>query len=89
MISRPRFDRYVTAEEREEFLTALISQATLIDVNVRIDLCRDPADDRILELAVSGGAAFLVTGDSDLLCLKECQGVRIVSPADFLRARES
>ena len=48
--------------------------------------CRDPEDDRILELAVSGRADFVITGDADLLAMDPFRGTRIVTPADFLHA---
>ena len=44
----------------------------------------DPDDDRILECAVSAGAEYIVTGDKDLLRLKQYDSIRIVNVADFL-----
>ena len=43
-------------------------------------------DNMVLELAVSGGADFIVTGDQDLLVLDPFQGIRIVTPEAFLVA---
>jgi uncharacterized protein len=45
---------------------------------------KDPDDDKYVAAAVDGRAGFLVAGDSDLLDLKEYQGIRIVSPRVFL-----
>ena len=45
---------------------------------------RDPTDDRILELAVSGNARSITTGDKDLLVLHPFQGIEILTPALFL-----
>jgi uncharacterized protein len=45
---------------------------------------RDPDDDKYLTAAVEGGATFVVSGDPDLLDIKEHDGVRIVSPRQFL-----
>jgi len=44
----------------------------------------DPDDDKHIAAAVEGRAAFVVTGDPDLLALKEHEGIRIVSPRAFL-----
>jgi len=44
----------------------------------------DPDDDKYIAAAVEGRAAFVVTGDPDLLALKEHEGIRIVSPRTFL-----
>jgi putative PIN family toxin of toxin-antitoxin system len=47
-------------------------------------VCRDRDDDKYLAAAVEGSATFLVSGDPDLLDLEEHDGVRIVSPRQFL-----
>ena len=43
----------------------------------------DPDDDKILEAAVAGEAAFVVSGDRHLLQLRTYRGIRIVTPAVF------
>ena len=86
VISRPRFDRYVSDEERALFLAALLDASEVVEVIDSVRACRDPKDDRILELAVSGNADCIVTGDGDLLVLNPFRGVAIMMPADFLRA---
>ena len=45
---------------------------------------RDPKDDKFLDAAISGKATFLVSSDHDLQVLKEFQGIKIVSPKEFL-----
>ncbi len=68
---------------------ALLSE--LAEVLVRPELaiplnaCRDPADNMLLECAVSGNAEWIVSGDKDLLMLHPFHGVKIVSPADLLK----
>jgi uncharacterized protein len=44
---------------------------------------RDPSDNLVLEAAVAGGAAAIVSGDRDLLGLKQFRSIRIVSPREF------
>ena len=62
----------------------LLEQATMIDpVPLPPDICRDPDDVKILGLAVSANANYIVTGDKDLLVLKEFQGIPILSPRAF------
>ena len=46
-------------------------------------ICRDPDDDHILSCAIAASADYLVTGNSDLLELREFRGTRIVAPRDF------
>ena len=81
---RGRFDRYVTLRERAEFFEGLVSDAEFVEITETIQVCRDPKDDRILELAVNGNAAYIVTGDADLLVLNPFRGIEILRPADFL-----
>jgi predicted nucleic acid-binding protein len=57
---------------------------TMVDVTEKINLCRDPADDKFLELAVSGQAAILLTGDVDLLMLHPWRDVQILTPRQFI-----
>ena len=84
VVSRPKFDRYVTPSERERFLGLLLRDAHLVEITESIRACRDPKDDQVLELAVCGRADRLITGDADLLVLDPFRGIRIVTPTDFL-----
>ena len=45
---------------------------------------RDEADNSVLETAVVGKCQWLITGDKDLLTLKEYNDVKIVGPGEFL-----
>lgn len=49
----------------------------------RINICRDLSDNKFIELGLSSRADFLVTGDDDLLVLKEVRGLKIITPADL------
>lgn len=51
---------------------------------LHIDICRDPADNFILELALESKADFIVTGDKDLLVLKHFRKIPIVTPKKFI-----
>ena len=84
VLSRKRFSRYIDEEDVRNFIAALTREAELVDVKVKISACRDPKDDKLLELAVSGRATHIVTGDSDLLALDPYQGTRILTPSSFL-----
>ena len=84
VLKREGFDRYVTEQERLEFLAVLLREATLIQVDVHVGACRDPKDNKFLELAVSGQADCIVSGDQDLLVLHPFRGVPIVTPRGFV-----
>lgn len=82
----PKFDRYVPIEIREEFLGRLQLRALHVNITSTVSVCRDPKDDKFLELAVDGGASYLITGDQDLLVLDSFRGIRVVTPRDFLES---
>jgi putative PIN family toxin of toxin-antitoxin system len=84
VLNRKKFDRYLTGEEREQFLVMLLRDAVVVDITEDVRVCRDPKDDRILELAVNGGATCIVTGDEDLLVLHPFRGIPILPPASFI-----
>lgn len=55
-----------------------------IEHNLKItDVCRDADDDNIIACAVAAKAAYLVTGDSDLLDLKSYNSIKMITPRDF------
>jgi len=89
VIRRPKFDPYLTEEDRIEFLTLFVREAELVHVVQRVTDCRDPRDNKFLELSVSGGASHLVTGDSALLALHPFRGIAVVSPSEFLAQKEA
>src|SRR5687768_2463956 len=84
VLGRQKFDRYISREDRERFLVAFLRGAVVIEVTESVLACRDPKDDKFLELAVSGGAACIVTADDDLLVLHPFRGIPILSVEEFL-----
>lgn len=89
VLGRKRFDRYVTSEEREEFLEALVERAVLVEITEKVQECRDPKDDKVLELALNGEARYIISGDKDLLVLHPFRDVLIITADEFLKTIES
>lgn len=89
VLARPKFDRYVSLEDRRQFLRLLGGIARVVPIRHRVAVCRDPKGDMLLHVALNGEASVLVTGDRDLLVLhdgfRHKHGLSILSPADFLR----
>jgi hypothetical protein len=65
-------------------LEDLTQTAQFIDVTEQISECRDPKDNKYLELALSGQAECIVTGDDDLLVLNSFRGIEILTVQEFL-----
>ena len=87
VLSRSKFDPYVSLEERQEFFRRFAQVAEIVPILTPVRACRDPSDDKFLELAVDGRATLLITGDEDLLALSPFRDVEIVTPAAFLTMR--
>ena len=87
VLAYPKFR--LTREEISALLkTELLPYVEVVDVQEDDRAwCRDPADDKFIRCALAARCRYLVTGDEDLLALREVEGVRIVSPAGFLRTR--
>ena len=84
VLEREKFSRYITREERDAFLAALVKRVELVEPTVSVRVCRDPDDDKFLELAVAGEADLLVSSDRDLLDLHPFRTIAILTPAEFL-----
>ena len=84
VLSRPAFDRYIDEEDRLRFLSLFIKEATLVEISEQIQECRDPKDDKFLELAVNGNATLIISGDKDLQVLNPFRNISIFSPREFL-----
>jgi putative PIN family toxin of toxin-antitoxin system len=85
-IYKPKFEKYISNEEREDFLAVVEKYSQFIVIQTQLSICRDPDDNKFLELVKDANAEFLITGDEDLLSLNilaEYQNL-IITPRDFL-----
>ena len=85
VFTRPKFDKYVPIEERINAITSFEKKGVAIEVFIKINACRDPRDNKFLELALTAKANYIVTGDQDLLILHPFHGISILTPGDFLK----
>jgi len=90
-LALPRIrDKYHLSDEDVQIvLSFILLHGEPVTPQRRIMACRDPKDDIVLEVAVTGRADFIVTGDNDLLVLHPFEGIPIIGPAEFLKALES
>jgi len=84
VLSRSKFDSFVRRAERELFLAQIESAAEFVPIIQLVSACRDPKDDKFLEVALNGRADAIITGDADLLEMHPWRGIRVSSPAHFL-----
>jgi len=84
VLAREKLKPYLLFEERVQFIVAFVSEAIFIDITENMRVCRDPKDDKFLELAVNGGATCIISGDEDLLVLNPFRNIPIIKPDEFL-----
>jgi uncharacterized protein len=84
VLGRPRFRRYIDEDRIREFLAAFSGRAEWVTITSSVTACRDPKDNKFLDLALDGRATHIVSGDADLLVLNPFRGIAIVPPAAFL-----
>lgn len=77
-------------DARLEFVTLLSEQAIWVEPTETVDaVAEDEADNRYVECAVAGNAHYIISGDAHLLNIAEYQGIRLISPGDFVILMES
>ncbi len=84
VLRRRKFARYIRPETIEPYLAQVWEIGLHVSNPRRIRACRDPRDDKFLEVAVHGHADVIVTGDADSLALHPFRGIEILTPADYL-----
>lgn len=85
VLNRPKFDRYISRDIRHQFLAKIKLESEQIVIFETIQECRDPKDNKFLEVAVNGNANYIITGDRDLLELHPFRGIYILNPRQFLQ----
>ena len=84
VIYRNKFDKYASLEKRVLFYENYVGEALALTILIKIDDCRDSKDNKFLELALTGDATIIVTGDADLLILHPYRGILIMNSSAFL-----
>lgn len=64
----------------------VIKNSEIVEPTAKLDVIKDdPDDNRVLECAKEGKVSYIITNDNHLLKLKEFEGIKIVTPEEFLR----
>lgn len=83
VLQRPKFKKYIDDETLAELLAQIQQNWINIPILQTVQVCRDPKDNKFLDLALNGEADYLITGDDDLLELHPFQGISILTPRAF------
>lgn len=86
VLERPKITKKTSLIEREFILKAIEEFSEKINPGLTFDEVKeDPDDNKILECAVAAAADFIISGDGHLLKRIEFRGIKIVSPAEFVK----
>lgn len=87
VLSRPKFDVILKSSNSlsDRLLVEIRQLADVIEPPPLVQpICRDPDDDEVLALAKAARVELIVSGDADLLVLRQFEGVPIVNPVQAL-----
>ena len=81
VLARPRLQKYVSAEEAQELVRGLRTEAEQVDADrIEVTHSPNPDDNRILAIALAGQADYVVSGDrADMLSLGEVEGIPVMT----------
>jgi uncharacterized protein len=84
----PKFDQKtknrLSEKQKSEFISILTDNVIFVESFEKLAICRDPDDDKFLELALAIDADFIISGDKDLLELTQFQNTKILKPSQFI-----
>jgi predicted nucleic acid-binding protein len=84
ILSRPQIAAVTIPAFRDD-LAKMVASDELVAITERITACRDPHDDKFLDLAVNGHADLIVSDDADLLTLNPFRDIPILTPTAFMQ----
>lgn len=84
VLQKPKLHAYVDPNQLAAFFLSYARITQHTEILMPVALCRDPKDDKFLEVALNGDADYIITGDQDLLVMHPFQSTAIITPAEFL-----
>lgn len=83
VVSKSKLQKYFTQSDIEKLILLFDNYGSVIRVTPKLKICRDHKDNFLLDLAVQGNADYLITGDKDLLVLKQIDKAKIITFKEF------
>jgi len=75
----------VNNSEIEDYIRIIEKYSkNIVTKDIPKSISRDKNDDKILQCGLDGNVNYIVTGDKDLLVLKEYRTIKIINPRDYL-----
>ena len=83
VLHRPKMKKFFSEIQINEFFDLFDESALLTDIHTIVNICRDPKDNYLLALSIDADAHYLISGDSDLLDIKQIGKTKITNFSDF------
>ena len=83
VLGRSKFSKYIDHDDIDGLSIRIKTAWLLIEILNQVQLCRDPKDDKFIDLALNGEASHLITGDNDLLVLNPIKNTSVINPRTF------
>uniref|UniRef100_Q3APQ5 PIN domain-containing protein n=1 Tax=Chlorobium chlorochromatii (strain CaD3) TaxID=340177 RepID=Q3APQ5_CHLCH len=83
VLQRPKFHKYFSQNDIAELISLIHLKTEFVEITDQFNDCRDPKDNFLLDVCVSGHADYLLTGDDDLLILNPFHEVKIINYRKF------
>ena len=93
VLKRPKFSKVLSQNDIKSYLKLISEISSMVVPHTKFHLCKDPDDDKFLEVAYDSCARIIITGDPDLLELRDknsretkllSKTIKILKPAEFL-----
>ena len=83
VLGRSKFSKYIDHDDIDGLSIRIKTVWLFVEILNQVQLCRDPKDDKFIDLALNGEASHLITGDNDLLVLNPIENISIINPRNF------
>jgi putative PIN family toxin of toxin-antitoxin system len=83
VLGRSKFSKYIDHDDIDELSIRIKTVWLFVEILNQVQLCRDPKDDKFIDLALNGDASHLITGDNDLLVLNPIENTSVINPRTF------
>ncbi|PZO35758.1 MAG: putative toxin-antitoxin system toxin component, PIN family [Pseudanabaena frigida] len=83
VLGRSKFSKYIDHNDIDGLSIRIKTVWLSVEILNQVQLCRDPKDDKFIDLVLNGNATHLITGDNDLLVLHPIQNTLVLNPRTF------
>jgi putative PIN family toxin of toxin-antitoxin system len=83
VFKKPKIKKHLSQEQVDDFMELLVESSEKVKLKTKSNICRDSKDNYLVSLSIDSKANYLITGDLDLLELKQIGITKILKYSDF------